>query len=227
MRSASRSSSRPSPGGRRAGARGDAGSRPARRRSRRSRDRGQAAAVRRTVRSRRTTSRYSRGTGGCRTMRIGADGCRWASPGPCRRFGSAPGIRESRGTAMVRKGSPVRVRQRAPLKAPHTGPFSLHGFLGGGALPLRGPHLGRIPNVSAVVTVPAAEAGAVVRTYSKRLSNVSLRFRRDVPYDRERLESTSTCFQFHIYARSSPNLRQGSSQSPQTSSRHHRACTRD
>jgi hypothetical protein len=36
-----------------------------------------------------------------------------ASRGLCRDFGSARGVRERRRTAMVRKGSPVRVRQRA------------------------------------------------------------------------------------------------------------------
>ena len=36
-----------------------------------------------------------------------------ASPGLCSHFGSARGVRERCRTAMVRKGSPVRVRQRA------------------------------------------------------------------------------------------------------------------
>jgi hypothetical protein len=43
---------------------------------------------------------------------------------------------------MVRKGSPVRVRQRAWSKVPETGPFSLGGSEGAGALALSGlaPH---------------------------------------------------------------------------------------
>jgi hypothetical protein len=61
--------------------------------------------------------RYSRGTGGCRTLRIGAGGCRPASAARCRQFGSAQDIRKRRRTAMVRKGSPVRVRQRASQAA--------------------------------------------------------------------------------------------------------------
>ena len=54
--------------------------------------------------------------------------------------------------SVVRKGSPVRVRQRAPKKVPETGPFSLDRFVGGGALPLPGPRLDRIPKVSACVS---------------------------------------------------------------------------
>jgi hypothetical protein len=46
-------------------------------------------------------------------MRIGADGCRQDSLGLCSYFGSSQGARERRRIAMVRKGSTVRVRQRA------------------------------------------------------------------------------------------------------------------
>src|SRR4051812_37642520 len=59
---------------------------------------------------------------------------------------------------MVRKGSPVRVRQRALMKVLETGPFSLLRFLGAGALPLSGPLLGRIRIVSA--GGPRLEPGA-------------------------------------------------------------------
>ena len=51
-----------------------------------------------------------------RRMPYGADWCRWLPTGiilPLQDFGSGRGLRERRGTAMVRKGSPVRVRQRA------------------------------------------------------------------------------------------------------------------
>jgi hypothetical protein len=71
-------------------------------------------------------SRYSRGTGGCRTVRIGAGGCRPASAARCRHFGSAQDVHERRRTAMVRKGSPVRVRQRASEAALQSG-FRLFG----------------------------------------------------------------------------------------------------
>jgi hypothetical protein len=41
----------------------------------------------------------------------------------CSDFGSAPGIATMRRTAMVRKGSPVRVRQRALRNPPQTAGF--------------------------------------------------------------------------------------------------------
>ena len=62
-------------------------------------------------------SRYSRGTGGCRTVRISAGGCRPASASRCRHFGSAQRIRKRRGTAMVRKRSPAAQFGRGVLSA--------------------------------------------------------------------------------------------------------------
>jgi hypothetical protein len=51
-------------------------------------------------------------------VRIDAAGCGVSVPSVCSDFGSAPGIATMRRTAMVRKGSPVRVRQRALTKCP-------------------------------------------------------------------------------------------------------------
>jgi hypothetical protein len=62
----------------------------------------------------------------CRSMLALAD---TASPGLCRHFGSARGVRERRRTAMVRKGSPVRVRQRAS-EPRHSAVFSFPDRLG-------------------------------------------------------------------------------------------------
>src|SRR4051812_21137602 len=57
---------------------------------------------------------------------------------------------------MVRKGSPVRVRQRALVKVLEAGPFSLPRIVGAGGLPLSGPHLGRIRMVSGVTACAGA-----------------------------------------------------------------------
>ena len=66
----------------------------------------------------RSHSRYPHGTGGCRRVQIAAEGCGIPFRRLCRRFGSAEGSGPSRGTAVVRKGSPVRVRQRALREVP-------------------------------------------------------------------------------------------------------------
>jgi hypothetical protein len=54
----------------------------------------------------RADSPYSRGTEGCQTVRVGADGRGHASPRLCGHFGATRETRERRRTAMVRKGSP-------------------------------------------------------------------------------------------------------------------------
>jgi hypothetical protein len=121
--------------------------------------------------------RYPRSTGRCRSVRIDAVACRTSLRRLCRRFGSAPCIATLRRTAMVRNGSPVRVRQRALRKGLDSSPFRDPAGEPLRAVLLRRPHLGRVREVSACaegVQTRAAGGGARRTTWTNRTRRARL-----------------------------------------------------
>ena len=97
-----------------------------------------------STRLRRRSPGHPVGNGGRGTLRAGAGACRFTIFALCRHFDPKRDLSRARRTALVSKGSPVRVRQRALAKPLETVVFLCSGVLMRRWQGLEGPYMGRI-----------------------------------------------------------------------------------